>query len=99
MPYITHIERSGFEKGRLEGVRQGVQQGVRQGVHQGVRQGVRQGVQQGKAELLRKLLQRRFGTLPVSIVDRLVHAAPSDLDAWSERILDAESLDDVFVDG
>ena len=54
------------------------------------------GLAEGKAKLLLRLLRRRFSNLSADI-ERLVWEADSDqLDEWSERIVDAENLHDVF---
>ncbi|MBF0094590.1 MAG: Rpn family recombination-promoting nuclease/putative transposase [Alphaproteobacteria bacterium] len=54
------------------------------------------GIEKGKAEMLLRLLRRKHGTLPPGIEER-VRAADSDqLDEWSERLLDARELSDVF---
>ncbi len=50
------------------------------------------------AEILRQLLVRRFGPLAVEIETRLERAAARDLDAWSLRILDARTLDEIFAE-
>ncbi|MBS0511508.1 MAG: DUF4351 domain-containing protein [Proteobacteria bacterium] len=49
------------------------------------------------ARLLVRQLNRRFGPLPAAITDRLARASVEQLDLWAERILDADSLDEVFV--
>lgn len=70
--------------------------GMAQGVAQGVAQGEARGEAKGKADILLRLLRRRFPEVPPDIEDR-VRAAGSDLlDEWSERILDARTLADVF---
>ncbi len=75
-----------FLKGRAEGKAEGKAEGEADGLTR------------GKAEMLLRLLQRRFQTLPNS-VEVLVQAAENDqLDTWSERFVDAQSLTDVFGD-
>ena len=70
--------------------------GMAQGVAQGVAQGEARGEAKGKADILLRLLRRRFPEVPPDIEDR-VRAVGSDLlDEWSERILDARTLADVF---
>jgi len=64
----------------------------------GVLQGMQQGVLQGESILLRRLLTRRFGVLPDIIETRLAHADSEQLEAWGDRVLDAKSLDEVFVE-
>lgn len=63
---------------------------------QGLKEGQKEGRKQGEAKLLRKLLVRRFGTLPGWVDERLALAAEPDLDTWADRAFDAQSLDEVF---
>ena len=51
---------------------------------------------QGYREMLRHLLEQRFGTLPASAEARLEEADGKTLKAWGNRVLTAASLDDVF---
>ena len=47
--------------------------------------------------MLLKLLGRKFGELPDWAVQRVRAADDTDLDRWTERFLNAASLDDVFA--
>jgi hypothetical protein len=42
------------------------------------------------------LLTRRFGELPAWAETRLSEAPPEQLEAWSERLLEASRLEEVF---
>lgn len=55
-----------------------------------------EGRQEGAARLLRHQLERRFGPLPVTVAARIEAAEPETLEAWSLRLLDARSLDEVL---
>ncbi len=55
------------------------------------------GKAEGKADTLRRLLARRFGQVPEAIARRIEAGALEDLDRWTDRILDAASIDDVFA--
>jgi hypothetical protein len=57
---------------------------------------IQQGWKQRGHDLLRKLLERRFGPLSASWSERLESGSDEDVDRWAERILDAQTLDDVF---
>lgn len=50
----------------------------------------------GQLELLRALLQKRFGPLPDHIDERLARARASELKSLALRVLDAKSLADLF---
>jgi hypothetical protein len=60
------------------------------------RMGIEKGIQQGEALMLRRLLTRRFGPLPVWVEQRLEEASSAQLEAWAERVLDAARLEEVF---
>ena len=57
----------------------------------------KKGVKKGQRELLLRLLTRRFGSLPVSVTERVARASRQEIENWGDRILDAASLDDVFA--
>ncbi len=63
---------------------------------EGRREGRQEGRQEGRREFLRKLLEQRFGPLPSKTMALLEAASPKSIDLWAERVLDANSLDEVF---
>jgi len=73
---------------------------IEQGRQQGRQQGIQQGVQQGKQSLLLQLLGAKFGKLPTSI-DQKIRAITNEqeLDMFSVRVLTANSLDEVGING
>ncbi len=62
------------------------------------RKGIEQGIQQGEAAILRRLMMRRYPSFPAWAEERLAKAGTADLERWSERIFDAERIEDVFDD-
>ena len=62
----------------------------------GIKKGLQQGLQQGEVRVLRRLLTRRFGELPAWTEAKLQEAVPEQLEDWSERVLDAGTLEEVF---
>ncbi len=56
-----------------------------------------EGRQEGEAALLLRQLQRRFGSLPADLTEKVRLADRTTLETWGDRVLDAQSLDDVFV--
>lgn len=64
--------------------------------------GKREGRAEGRAEgmqlMLRKQLERRFGALGAAHEERIDNATQAELERWLEAILDAASLDAVFVE-
>ncbi|MEO5379050.1 MAG: DUF4351 domain-containing protein [Magnetococcus sp. DMHC-6] len=92
MPYITSVERIGHKRGVEEGMLAGIQIGEQKGIQIGEQKGE----QRGKADMLLRLLTRRFGTLSASLQERVNAADTETLELWSDLVLDARSLADVF---
>ncbi len=55
-----------------------------------------EGRQEGEAELLLRLLERKFGLLDPKTRSRVRSADAERLLNWGERVLAAERLEDVF---
>jgi predicted transposase YdaD len=51
---------------------------------------------EGAARLLVRQLSRRFGVVPDEMRKRIDAASLEQLEAWSDRVLDAATLDDMF---
>ncbi|WP_084503118.1 DUF4351 domain-containing protein [Desulfatirhabdium butyrativorans] len=83
---------------RNKGYEEGIQQGVQQGVQQGLEQGLREGARQEKVAILKRLLQRKFGSLPAWVDERVQGASNDRLDAWTESVLEATSIGDLLSD-
>ena len=67
-----------------------------EGRQEGRQEGLQEGLQKGEARILLRLLRFKFGPLAPEVEDR-VHSADADrLLEWSERVLTAEQLQDVF---
>ncbi len=64
----------------------------------GEKRGEKKGELKGKTEMLTRQLQRCFGNVPEWAREKMANAELSALEAWSLRIFDAQSLDDVFSD-
>ncbi|WP_442488308.1 DUF4351 domain-containing protein [Halomonas litopenaei] len=52
--------------------------------------------QQGETRMLAKQMRRKFGELPEWAKARLDSASTEQLDTWGERILTANTLDELF---
>jgi hypothetical protein len=72
------------------------QQGLAQGREQGREQGERKGRRLGEVNLLRRLLERRFGLLPSWVDERLEQASEAQLEHWADRVLECATLEGVF---
>ncbi len=84
MNYITTAERLGIERG------------FQQGLQKGIQQGLQQGRKKGEASLLTRQLKHRFNNFPPHYLELIQEADNRTLLKWAERILDADSLDDIF---
>jgi glycosyltransferase involved in cell wall biosynthesis len=52
---------------------------------------------EGKCSLLERQLTRRFGPIPAWAKEQLASATDAQLDSWAERILDAETIQEVLA--
>ena len=57
-----------------------------------------EGKAEGKTATLLRLLTRRFGAPAAAVAERIRSATGDELDRWTDRILDARSLDELFAD-
>jgi len=64
--------------------------------HHWRQEGEQKGRQEGDAKVLLRQLERRFGSVPGPVRDRIASADVADLDQWIMRVLDADSIDDVL---
>jgi len=58
--------------------------------------GMKRGITAGETNLLLRLLRSKFGDLPPSIEERLQTAKPAQLEHWADRVLFAQTLEQVF---
>ena len=90
--------KKGLEEGRQEGRQVGRQEGRQEGWLQGREKGQEEGQRKGEAMLLLRQAEKKFGAVPTHLRDRIESASSRQLLEWSERILTAERIDQVFVD-
>ena len=69
-----------------------------QGLELGIKKGRRTGRRDGERSTLIRQMRIRFGRLPRGVAARVKGASRVSLDRWLERILTAESLEQVFAD-
>ena len=72
------------------------QEWLQEGILKGMQQGRQEGIQKGELLILTKLLQRKFGNLPIHYREQLESANSVDLLRWSERLLEVNSLEELF---
>lgn len=54
---------------------------------------------EGVVQTLQRILARRFGPLPADAAARIASASLEQLDAWTQRVLDVDSLQELFAAG
>ncbi|MBF0124272.1 MAG: hypothetical protein HQL60_02910 [Magnetococcales bacterium] len=64
----------------------------------GIEKGLEEGHKEGNAEFLLRQLYRRFQILPGWVEKKVLNAKIELLGGWTDRILDAHSLEDIFGD-
>lgn len=87
---IDRWNREILEKGREEGLERGREEGLEKGRGEGLRE--------GEARMVLRQLRLKFGPLEAEIEERVRSADPDRLLVWGERVLTAESLQDIFRD-
>lgn len=69
-----------------------------EGHSQGRTQGLTEGLTQGQVHILLRQLTKRFGPLSPELAHRVHGASQPQLDTWTDRVLDAKTLAEVFAD-
>ena len=69
-----------------------------EGLQEGLQEGRHQGRQEEGVRMVLRLLRFKFGPLGSEIEDRVRAADADRLLEWGERVLTAESLQDIFKD-
>ncbi len=69
---------------------------IRQGLEQGRRENREAAKQEEAVIILRRLITKRFGTLPTSVEDRLSKLSLAELEDLGDRFVDATSMTDLF---
>ncbi|MGQ0711838.1 MAG: DUF4351 domain-containing protein, partial [Rhodoferax sp.] len=80
-----------------ERVESWTQQWLNQGLQQGMQQGLLQGKLEAEADMLRRLLTRRFGPLPPEVLAHIGAASAEQIEAWFDRSVDATEWKQVFA--
>jgi hypothetical protein len=62
----------------------------------GSSEGPQKGLQQGELTILRRQIEKRFGTLPKWVGDKLAALSASELEDLSERVLDANNVEELL---
>nr|VFK00821.1 MAG: conserved hypothetical protein (putative transposase or invertase) [Candidatus Kentron sp. H]VFK01870.1 MAG: conserved hypothetical protein (putative transposase or invertase) [Candidatus Kentron sp. H]VFK05223.1 MAG: conserved hypothetical protein (putative transposase or invertase) [Candidatus Kentron sp. H] len=89
---------SQFAQDIINGKPKWVEMVRQESLQQGMQQDHRKGLLEGEAKLLLRQLSRRFHPLPNEISERVYGADPNTIETWADRVLDAKSLDEVFLE-
>ena len=94
---VTPIqETKAYQSIFAEGEAKGRDKGLAEGKAEGKAEGEAQGLAKGKAEDLKRLLKRRFNTLPPWAAQRIDAASVPQLDAWLDGIFDVQNVEDLI---
>ncbi len=96
--FAQRFTEQGRAEGRAEGREKGREEGRAEGREEGHEEGHKVGLQRGEARILTALLRLRFGDLSDPVRQRIDSADADTLLRWSERVLTAQSLEEVLAD-
>ena len=60
-------------------------------------EGIKQGRQEGEIDLLLRLMQKKFVTLPGNIETKIKNASREHIKKWSDKLLAANKIDEVLT--
>ncbi|MES8077609.1 DUF4351 domain-containing protein, partial [Cutibacterium acnes] len=86
----------GYQEAEARGLQKGEQKGLSQGLTEGLTQGLTQGRHQGLARAVALQLRLKFGELPASAHAWLQSASDEQLERCLEKILSAQTLDELL---
>ncbi|MDD2845004.1 MAG: Rpn family recombination-promoting nuclease/putative transposase [Rhodoferax sp.] len=85
-----------FEEWAQQHRQEGLEKGMEKGLEKGMEKGLEKGIAKGEARLLQRLLVARFGPLSQQTLSALDAASTAQLEAWTDRFLNARTLAEVF---
>jgi len=77
-------------------IEQGIAKGRAEGIATGRAEGIAKGIAKGQRATLLRLLTLRFGPVPEQLAAELEAADEAQLAIWIDRVITADSLDEVF---
>ncbi len=84
------------KQGEAKGLAAGKAEGLAAGEALGREKGLAEGEAKGEAKSLVRLLVKRFGTLPPSVVAQIAAGSIEELDRWVDAAITASSIEAVF---
>lgn len=81
------------------GLEKGLKMGLEQGLERGLERGLGQGLREGAVRVLHRLIKQKWGDLclPPELEERLGQATLDEIETWTDRVLGAESVREVFA--
>ena len=73
-----------------------LKQGIEKGIEQGIEKGMEKGIEKGINQIIIKLLESKFGYLSSTVKIKLQLASTIELETYGERILFANSVEEVL---
>ncbi len=90
MPYVTSIERMGFERGMEAGILQGIMKGKEEGIKEGIKKGLRDAIELG--------LSLKFGANALKLMAKIKKTDDVDLlEAIKEAIKTANDISEIEI--
>jgi hypothetical protein len=90
--YVTSFERLAKEEGLKEGRKEGLKEGLKEGRKEGRKEGL-----DHEQQLILKLLQKRFGSVPSEVEVSVKKLDVDGLESLAEAIFDFSGIDDVLT--
>lgn len=72
-------------------------QGLQEGLQEGLQQGMQQGMHKGSLRILARQMEKKFGSLPEEVMERLNDADEDQILEWSERVLVCSTIEEMFA--
>jgi hypothetical protein len=94
--FKTEAASAGMREGIRKGIREGRKKGIEKGIKEGRKEGQAEGRDLGKRELVRSQIRKRFGAFPDWAEERLSSSTAQQIDRLALKILDSESLEELF---
>ncbi|MDJ0839433.1 MAG: DUF4351 domain-containing protein [Acidobacteriota bacterium] len=68
-----------------------------EGLEKGIEKGLEQGLEKGRLNTLLRQIKKKFGPVPDWAQEKLLSADSDTLDRWTDAILDAPDLQELFA--
>jgi predicted transposase YdaD len=94
--WVDEIKDQGLQQGLARGRNEGREEGREAGLEEGREAGLEEGRRKLR-EVLKRQIAKRFGEIPAAMTARIDAAREDELERWSERVVDAASLDAVLA--